>query len=81
VGADKARIQYSPDVDALYIYLRDADIVESDEISKDIIADYDKDGNVVGIEILWVSEKADIDQLIIQSFDKDKVMVEAAGVA
>lgn len=81
MGADKARIQYSPDVDALYIYLRDADIVESDEISKDIIADYDKDGNVVGIEILWVSEKADIDQLIIQSFDKDKVMVEAAGVA
>ncbi len=75
------RIQYSPDVDALYIYLRDADIVESDEISKDIIADYDKDGNVVGIEILWVSEKADIDQLVIQSFDKDKVMVEAAGVA
>jgi uncharacterized protein YuzE len=75
------RIQYSPDVDALYIYLRDADIVESDEISKDIIADYDKDGNVVGIEILCVSEKADIDQLIIQSFDKDKVMVEAAGVA
>ena len=75
------RIQYSPDVDALYIYLRDTDVVESDEISKDIIADYDKDGNVVGIEILWVSEKADIDQLIIQSFDKDKVMVEAAGVA
>ena len=75
------RIQYSPDVDALYIYLRDTDIVESDEISKDIIADYDKDGNVVGIEILWVSEKADIDQLIIQSFDKNKVMVESARVA
>lgn len=75
------RIRYSPDVDALYIYLRDTDIVESDEISKDIIADYDKDGNVVGIEILWVSEKADIDQLIIQSFDKSKVMVEVAGVA
>jgi len=75
------RIQYSPDVDALYIYLRDADITESDEISKDIIADYDRDGNVVGIEILWVSEKADINQLIIQSFDKDKVMVEAVRVA
>ena len=75
------RIQYSPDVDALYIYLRDTDIVESDEISKDIIADYDKDGNVVGIEILWASEKADIDQLIIQSFDKNKVMVESARVA
>ena len=49
--------------------------ITGDEISKDIIADYDKGGNVVGIEILWVSGKADIDQLIIQSFDKSKVMV------
>lgn len=68
------RIQYSQDVDALYITFKEADIVESEEILKDIIADYDEGGNLVGIEILWVSEKADIDQLIIQAFDK--VMVE-----
>ena len=36
--------------------------------------DYDKDGNVVGIEILSASEKADTKQLIIQAFEK--VMVE-----
>lgn len=67
------RIEYSPDVDALYIYLRDADIADTDEISDGIIVDYDKDGNVVGIEILWVSEKADMDELIIQSFDRVKL--------
>jgi len=71
------KIRYSPDVDALYISLREAGIAESDEISKDVIADYDENGDIVGLEILWVSEKADIDQLVIQAFDKDKVVVEA----
>jgi len=41
-----------------------------------VIADYDENGDIVGIEILWASKKADIDQLIIQSFNK--VMVETA---
>ena len=58
----------------MYIYLRDTKIVESDEIAKDIIADYDSDGTLVGIEILWVSERADVDQLVVQAFNK--VMVE-----
>ena len=73
------RIRYSPDVDALYISLRDVDISESDEISNGVVVDYDNDGNIVGIEILWVSEKADISQLIIQAIDKDKVTFESAG--
>jgi uncharacterized protein YuzE len=50
--------------------------VNSDEISDGVIADYDENKNMVGIEILWASEKADIDQLIIQSFNK--VMIESA---
>jgi uncharacterized protein YuzE len=73
------RIRYSPDVDALYISLRDVDISESDEISNGVVVDYDNDGNIVGIEILWVSEKADISQLIIQAIDKDRVTFESAG--
>ncbi len=67
------KIEYSPDVDALYIYLRDVDITDTDEISDGIIIDYDKGGNVVGIEILWVSERADVDELIIQSFGRVKL--------
>ena len=73
------RIRYSQEADAIYIRLKESKIVDSDEVSESIIHDYDVEGNVVGIEILWVSEKADIGQLVIQSFDK--VMVEAARVA
>ena len=68
------RIHYSHEADALYIMLKENDIVNTDEITEDIIMDYDKDGNVVGIEVLSASEKADTKQLIIQSFDK--VMIE-----
>ena len=73
------RIRYSQEADAIYIRLKENKIVDSDEVSEGMIHDYDAEGNIVGIEILWVSEKADIGQLIVQSFDK--VMVETATVA
>ena len=60
----------------MYIRLKESKIVESDEISNDIILDYDEGGNVVGIEVLWASEKVDLNQIIIQSFAK--VLVENA---
>ena len=68
------RINYSHDANALYIRLKEVEIVNTDEVADDIIMDFDKDGNVVGIEILSASQKVDIQQLIIQAFDK--VMVE-----
>ncbi len=69
------RMHYSKDVDAMYIRLREDKIVDSDEVADGVIMDYDKDGNLVAIEILWVSEKADINELIVQAFDKVSVQV------
>ncbi len=69
------RISYSADADALYIRLKETAIENTDEVADDIIMDYDKKGNVVGIEILSVSQKSDITKLFIQSFEK--VMVES----
>ncbi len=73
------RIHHSQEADAIYIRLKETDIDNSDEIANDVIMDYDKDGNLVGIELLRVSLKADVNQLIIQTFDK--VMVENTKVA
>ncbi len=72
------RMYYSKDVDAMYIRLKEDKIEDSDEVSDGVIMDYDKDGNLVAIEILWVSEKADVSELIIQAFDN--VSVQAVGV-
>ncbi|MCX5905067.1 MAG: DUF2283 domain-containing protein [Proteobacteria bacterium] len=68
------RIHYSHDADALYIRLKEVPIESTDEITEDIIMDYDKSGNVIGIEILSASERTDMQQLIIQAFEK--VMIE-----
>ena len=72
------RMHYSKDVDAMYIRLREDKIEDSDEVSDGVVMDYDKDGKLVAIEILWVSEKADVSELIIQAFEN--VSVQAAGV-
>ena len=50
------RIRYDAEVDALYIRLREGKIEESDEIEPGLIADYDRDRKVMGIEILDASE-------------------------
>jgi uncharacterized protein YuzE len=45
-------VTYDPDVDVLRILFRDVPIEESDEDKPGVILDYDKDGNVVGMEVL-----------------------------
>ncbi len=51
------KVTYDPEVDVLRILLRDAPIEESDEDKPGVILDYDKDGNVVGLEILEASKR------------------------
>ena len=48
---------YDAEVDALAINWGDAPIEESDEVEPGVILDYDKDGNVVGVELLNASGK------------------------
>ena len=51
------KVKYDKEVDVLYIILSDKKIKESDEEKPGIILDYDKEGFVVGIEILDASKK------------------------
>ncbi len=51
------KVTYDPEVDVLRIILSDMPIAESDEEKPGLILDYDKDGNVVGLEVLDASER------------------------
>ncbi len=51
------KVTYDPEVDVLRILLSDTPIEESDEDKPGVILDYDKDGNVVGLEILEASKR------------------------
>jgi len=51
------KVTYDAKMDILRIILNDAQIDESDEEKPGIIIDYDKQGNVVGFEILDASTR------------------------
>jgi uncharacterized protein YuzE len=46
------------DDDALYLRLDDTPIIESEEVSDGIILDYNAAGKVVGIEVLYISQRS-----------------------
>ena len=50
-------VKYDKEVDVLYIGFSEEKIKESDEQKPGIILDYDKQGSIVGIEILNASKR------------------------
>lgn len=51
------KITYDPEVDVMRIIFSNAAIEESDEEKPGVILDFDKDGNVVGMEIMDASKR------------------------
>jgi uncharacterized protein YuzE len=51
------KVVYDQEVDVLRVQLSPAAIEESDEEKPGVILDYDKDGNIVGLEILNASKR------------------------
>jgi uncharacterized protein YuzE len=58
------KVTYDPEVDVLRILFSATPIEESDEDKPGVILDYDKDGNVVGMEILDASERMENPQVM-----------------
>jgi uncharacterized protein YuzE len=53
------KVTYDPETDTLRLLFGSAQIEESDEDKPGVILDYDKDGNIVGLEILNASKRMD----------------------
>ena len=53
------KVTYDPEVDVLRILFSNSPIEESDGDKPGVIIDYDKDGNLVGMEILDASKRID----------------------
>lgn len=54
------KFEFDPQADAVYLELTDADVDESKEVQPGIIMDYDAEGRIVGIEILYISKRAQL---------------------
>jgi uncharacterized protein YuzE len=70
------KIEYSKDVDALYVKFREVKIADSMDIEEGVTVDLDEKGHIVGIEILDASEKLELSELVnisIENVPLDRV--------
>ena len=55
--------------DALYLRLDETPIIESEEVSDGIVLDYNAEGKVVGIEVLYISQRSpnSLQQILLET--------------
>jgi len=53
------KVKYNKGADVLIIRFSGRKVAESDEPAPGVIVDYDKDGNIVGIEVLDASRRVE----------------------
>ena len=51
------KLEFDPQADSAYLEISDMEIKTTREIEPGIIADYDADGHIVGIEVLTISKR------------------------
>lgn len=50
------RVEYDKQADAMYIWLRKAKYDVSEELAENVVLDLDKNGRIIGIEVLDASK-------------------------
>lgn len=63
------KIVYDKEVDALYIRLREIKPTDTMDIEEGVTVDLDKEGHIVGIEILDASERLGLESLLNVSIE------------
>lgn len=55
--------------DALYLRLDETPVVESEEVSDGIVLDYNSEGKVVGVEVLYISQRSpnSLQQILLET--------------
>ncbi|MCT8992133.1 DUF2283 domain-containing protein [Chelativorans sp. SCAU2101] len=59
----KPTVKYRPEDNAAYICFSSAKVLESAEVSPDVVFDFDAEGHVVGIELLDARSQLSADVL------------------
>ena len=63
------KIEYSKSADALYVYFREVKVAKSKEVEEGVIVDFDRQGHIVGIEILEASRRLKPNELVNVSIE------------
>ncbi len=63
------KLTVDPEVDALYLRLNEAKIVDSEQVASGVVLDYDAQDNVVGVEVLQLSKRSgpvEVEKLVFE---------------
>jgi uncharacterized protein YuzE len=75
------RIEYSKEADALYIYFKEEYVAKSKEIVDGIVLDFDKKGQLIGIEILDVSQRFSLSDIANISIENIPIEPESTQIS
>lgn len=70
------KIEYSKEADAIYVYFKEDFVAKSKEIEDGVVIDFDEKGQLIGIEVLDVSQRfslADIVNVSIENLPLEAV--------
>jgi uncharacterized protein YuzE len=63
------KINYFRDTDTAHLEFSDRDIDETRELSGNVYADFDKDGNLVSLTIEHAKQSASLPEVIVEEFE------------
>ena len=70
------RVEYDRKADAMYIWLRKAKYDISEELAENVIIDLDKNGRIIGIEVLDASKNLG-KELVTKILNTEKIAATA----
>lgn len=70
------KIEYSKEADAIYVYFKEAYVAKSKEIEDGVVIDFDEKGLLIGIEVLDVSQRFSLSDIVNVSIENLPVEAE-----
>ncbi|MEW6163206.1 MAG: DUF2283 domain-containing protein [Nitrospirota bacterium] len=58
------KIEYSKEADAIYVYFKEEYVARSKEIEDGVVIDFDERGQLIGIEVLDVSQRFKLSDIV-----------------
>ena len=58
------KIEYSKEADAIYVYFKEEFVAKSKEIEDGVVIDFDEKGQFIGIEVLDVSQRYSLSDIV-----------------
>ena len=58
------KIEYSKEADAIYVYFKEDFVASSKEVEDGVVIDFDNKGQLIGIEVLDVSQRFSLSDIV-----------------